>query len=43
MIALTITRLGHHGDGVADGPVFVPRTLPGELVEGAVTGDRMAA
>lgn len=42
-MGLTVTRLGHHGDGVADGPVFVPRTLPGEMVEGEVTGDRMAA
>ena len=33
---LTIARLGHRGDGVADtagGPVFVPYTLPGETVE----------
>jgi 23S rRNA (uracil1939-C5)-methyltransferase len=32
---LTITRLGHRGDGVADtptGPVYVPYTLPGEVV-----------
>jgi 23S rRNA (uracil1939-C5)-methyltransferase len=32
---LTIQRLGHRGDGVADtnvGPVYVPYTLPGELV-----------
>ena len=32
---LTITRLGHRGDGVADtpaGPVYVPYTLPGETV-----------
>jgi len=32
---LTIARLGHRGDGVADtavGPVFVPFTLPGETV-----------
>jgi 23S rRNA (uracil1939-C5)-methyltransferase len=32
---LTISRLGHRGDGVADtniGPVYVPYTLPGELV-----------
>lgn len=42
-MALTITRLGHHGDGVANGPVFVPRTLPGEVVEGEVTGDRITA
>jgi 23S rRNA (uracil1939-C5)-methyltransferase len=33
---LTISRLGHRGDGIADtpdGPVFVPYTLPGETVE----------
>jgi 23S rRNA (uracil1939-C5)-methyltransferase len=33
---LTIARLGQRGDGVADteaGPVFVPYTLPGEVVE----------
>ena len=32
---LTITRLGHRGDGVADtpaGPVYVPYALPGEVV-----------
>lgn len=32
---LTITRLGHRGDGVAEtpsGPVYVPYTLPGEIV-----------
>jgi 23S rRNA (uracil1939-C5)-methyltransferase len=41
-VRLTIERLGHHGDGIAAGPVFVPRTLPGEVVEGEVEGDRMA-
>ena len=40
---LTIQRLGHLGDGVAEGPVFVPRALPGEEVEGEVGGDRMLA
>jgi 23S rRNA (uracil1939-C5)-methyltransferase len=33
---LTILRLGQRGDGVAetpDGPVFVPYTLPGEVVQ----------
>lgn len=42
----TITRLGHHGDGIAqgaDGLLFAPRTLPGEVVTGEVTGDRIAA
>ena len=32
---LTIARLGHRGDGIADtpeGPAFVPYTLPGETV-----------
>lgn len=32
---LTIDRLGHRGDGIANtntGPVFVPYTLPGEVV-----------
>jgi 23S rRNA (uracil1939-C5)-methyltransferase len=32
---LTIARLGHRGDGIADtpaGPVFVPYSLPGEVV-----------
>lgn len=39
---LTVERLGHHGDGIAAGPVFLPRTLPGEVVEGDVDGGRMA-
>jgi len=33
---LTISRLGHRGDGIADtnvGPVFIAYTLPGETVE----------
>ena len=38
---LTIHRLGHHGDGIAPGPVFVPLSLPGEVVTGAVAGDQM--
>lgn len=40
---LTIHRLGHQGDGIAHGPVFVPMALPGEVVEGVVEGDRMEA
>jgi len=40
---LTIHRLGHQGDGIAPGPVFVPLTLPGEVVAGLVAGDRMDA
>lgn len=38
---VTITRLGHHGDGVADGPVFAPRTLPGEVVSGTLAGTHL--
>ncbi|WP_377191919.1 class I SAM-dependent RNA methyltransferase [Ruegeria meonggei] len=32
----TIARLGHQGDGIADGPVYAPRTLPGEVVSGTL-------
>ncbi len=41
----TILRLGHQGDGIAegrDGPLYVPRTLPGEVVEGDIARDRIA-
>ena len=38
---LTIERLGARGDGVAAGPIFVARSLPGEIVTGAVVGDRV--
>lgn len=41
MTQIEITRLGHHGDGIAVGPIFAAKTLPGEIVEGEVTGDRM--
>lgn len=40
---LTIAHMGHRGDGVADtaeGPVYVPYTLPGETVEVERVGDR---
>jgi 23S rRNA (uracil1939-C5)-methyltransferase len=36
---LTIGRLGHRGDGIADGPegpIYVPGALPGETVEAEV-------
>jgi len=33
-----IERLGHQGDGIAAGPVFVPRALPGERVTGTRDG-----
>lgn len=41
---LTVERLGHLGDGIAqgpDGPVFVTGILPGEVVEGEISGDRL--
>lgn len=41
-MTLSIRRLGHLGEGVADGPVFVPLSLPGEVVEGEVVDGRIA-
>ncbi|GKY86476.1 class I SAM-dependent RNA methyltransferase [Sinisalibacter aestuarii] len=41
MTGVTIERLGHQGDGIAPGPVFAPRTLPGERVEGELDGNRI--
>lgn len=37
-----ILRLGHHGDGIADGPIFAPLTLPGEMVSGTVDGNTLS-
>lgn len=36
-----IVRLGHQGDGIAEGPVFAPLTLPGEVVSGTLNGTRL--
>lgn len=36
-----IIRLGHQGDGIAEGPVFVPLALPGEVVTGTRDGDTL--
>ncbi|WP_299619102.1 class I SAM-dependent RNA methyltransferase [uncultured Tateyamaria sp.] len=41
MTTLTIERLGQQGDGVAKGPIFVPLTLPGEVVSGTLDGDTL--
>ncbi|WP_353535603.1 class I SAM-dependent RNA methyltransferase [Cognatishimia sp. WU-CL00825] len=41
MTEIKITRLGLHGDGIADGPIFVPLALPGEIVEGDVDGNTL--
>jgi 23S rRNA (uracil1939-C5)-methyltransferase len=43
MERMQIERLGHHGDGIAPGPVYVSGTLPGEVVEGEVSGGLMRA
>lgn len=40
---ITIQRLGHKGDGIAEGHVLVPLTLPGETVEGDIHDGRMDA
>ncbi len=41
MTSYTITRLGQQGDGIAEGPVYAPRTLPGDIVTGALDGNRL--
>jgi len=43
-VTYKIDRLGHLGDGVAqgtDGPIFATGVLPGEEVDGVLTGDRL--
>jgi 23S rRNA (uracil1939-C5)-methyltransferase len=44
-VIVTIDRLGHLGHGIAanpgSGPIYVPGTLPGEVVEGTPDGDRL--
>ncbi|MFV2033583.1 MAG: class I SAM-dependent RNA methyltransferase, partial [Halocynthiibacter sp.] len=42
-IERTIERLGLHGDGVAPGPVYVSGALPGEVVRGEVSNNRIDA
>ncbi len=37
----TIFRLGHQGDGIAEGPVYAARTLPGEVVQGTLVGSQL--
>lgn len=41
---ITIDRLGHHGDGIAqtdEGTIYASGLLPGEVVDGDVQGDRL--
>jgi 23S rRNA (uracil1939-C5)-methyltransferase len=41
MTQYTIKRLGHQGDGIAEGPVFVPLSLPNEVVTGELDGQKL--
>ncbi len=41
MTTYRIERLGQRGDGIAEGPVFVPLALPGEDVTGTRVGDML--
>lgn len=41
MTTYEIERLGHQGDGIAEGPVFAPGALPGEEVSGTLEGQRL--
>lgn len=41
MTTVTIERMGHLGDGIAAGPVYVPGALPGEIVSGDRDGDSL--
>ncbi len=38
---LRIDRVGLQGDGVAEGPIFAPLALPGEVVKGRVEGKHL--
>jgi 23S rRNA (uracil1939-C5)-methyltransferase len=39
MREVRIERLGRQGDGIAAGPLYAARTLPGELVRGTLRGE----
>lgn len=41
MTEYTINRVGHLGEGIADGPLFAPLTLPGEVISASQEGDRL--
>lgn len=41
MSEVPIERLGHLGDGIAPGPLYAARVLPGEVVTGRAEGDRL--
>jgi 23S rRNA (uracil1939-C5)-methyltransferase len=37
---LSIDRLGLRGEGIADGPIYVPYALPGDTILAEVEGER---
>lgn len=41
MTVVKIKRLGHLGDGIADGPIYVAGALPGEVVSGTLDGEHL--
>ena len=41
MTEYKIQRLGHQGDGIAQGPFFAPLTLPGELITAEADGQTL--
>lgn len=41
MTEYNIHRLGHQGDGIAPGPFFAPRTLPGEVITATAVGQTL--
>lgn len=41
MTTYEIMRLGHQGDGITEGPLFAPLTLPGEIITGTRDGSRL--
>lgn len=43
MTQVTIKRLGVKGDGIAEGPLFVSRCLPGEIVSGTLDRQTLTA
>lgn len=41
MTRYTVERLGHQGDGIVAGPLYVSGVLPGEVITGEVEKDRI--
>ena len=41
MNEFTITRLGHQGDGIAEGPLYAPLTLPDEVITAVQDGQKL--